>query len=291
MLRFSALTLLLVLLPTAAAQSPRGEAITSTFDTDAEGWAVFGDAEGGTATPDYNATGGNPGGYLSADDDVAGGTWYWDAPDAYLGNRSGSFERTLSFDLRQTATSNQFDNADLVLRGGGMELRFDTAENPGTDWTSYAVLLSTDAGWTVGDTEEAPTEAEFMAVLSDLTALRIRGEFRTGADTGSLDNVVLETDPATAAEPGAAASEMALSVWPNPARHDMHVSLTLSEAQHISVRVYNTLGKEVLRLHEGSLATGEHRLALGRAGLPAGFYLIQVKGTEGTATRRVTLLR
>lgn len=291
MLRFSALTLLLVLLPAAAAQSSRGEAITSTFDTDAEGWAVFGDAEGGTATPDYNATGGNPGGYLSADDDVAGGTWYWDAPDAFLGDRSGSFGRMLSFDLRQTATSSQFDNADIVLQGGGMELRFDTAENPGTDWTSYAVLLSTDAGWTVGATEEAPTDAEFMAVLSDLNALRIRGEFRTGADTGSLDNVILETNPTTASEPGTAASVMALSVWPNPARHDMNVSLTLPEAQHVSVRVYSTLGKEVLRLHEGSLATGEHRLALDRVGLPAGLYLVRVKGAKETVTRRVTLLR
>ena len=291
MLCFCALALLLALLPAAPAQSPRGETITSTFDTDDEGWTVFGDAEGGTATPDYNATGGNPGGYLSADDDVAGGTWYWTASDAFLGDRSGSFERMLSFDLRQSATSSQFDNADLILQGGGMELRFDTAENPGTDWTPYAVLLSIDAGWTVGNTEEAPTEAEFIAVLSDLTALRIRGEFRTGADTGSLDNVILETAPTTAAEPGTVASAMALSVWPNPALHDVHVNLTLPETQHVSVRVYSTLGKEVLRLHEGSLADGEHRLALDRAGLPAGLYLVRVKGAEETVTRRVTLLR
>jgi hypothetical protein len=37
------------------------------------------------------------------------------------------------------------------------------------------------------------TDAQIQTVLGALSTLQIRCEYQTGADTGSLDNVVLET--------------------------------------------------------------------------------------------------
>jgi len=48
-------------------------AIVSTFDIDDEGWTVFGHVTSGS--PAYSATGGNPGGTISASDDGSG-IWY-----------------------------------------------------------------------------------------------------------------------------------------------------------------------------------------------------------------------
>jgi hypothetical protein len=39
------------------------------------------------------------------------------------------------------------------------------------------------------------SDAQFSQVLSDLTALRIRAEYQTGADTGYLDNVSMVPEP------------------------------------------------------------------------------------------------
>jgi len=163
----------------------------STFDSSDDGWLVFGDAQGSGAIPDHNDSGGNPGGYISATDDAAGGVWYWDAPGKYLGDQSCAYGKELTFDLTQSATDNPFDADDVALMGETLTLVYDTAKNPGTAWTSYSVTLAEDAGWVKEGTSTPPTQAEMEGVLSTLQALRIRGEYRTGADTGGLDNVNL----------------------------------------------------------------------------------------------------
>jgi len=166
--------------------------VESTFDTDDEGWTVTGDAQGGSVIPDYHATGGNPGGYISADDNVQGGTWYWKAPAKFRGNHSGAYGDTLSYELRQTPNTSQFDNVEVYLRGGGITLTYETS-HPSTGWTPYSITLTESGGWLDGGA--APTQARMKLVLGDITDIQIRGEFRSGADTGSLDNVVMTPEP------------------------------------------------------------------------------------------------
>lgn len=179
-------------------------AADSPFDTDAEGWSAFGDAAGPVS---WVATGGQPDGHIRVRDSVSGGVTYFVASSDYLGDQLGSFNQTLSFDLMQiySGSASQFDAADVVLIGGGLTLVYDTAANPANGaWTHYDVLLA-GSGWQVGTLGgAAATDEQMKTVLGSLTALRIRSEFRTGADTGALDNVVLPTVPAVP-EPGTAA--------------------------------------------------------------------------------------
>ncbi len=168
--------------------------VRSSFDAGNEGWAIWGDAQGGAATPTYYASGGNPGGYVSATDDVTGGTWYWQAPAKFHGDFSSALGQTLTFQLRQSATDSPWDAADILLTGGGKTLVLDNLAPPGTGWTQYTVSLDTSAGWRVGADGPAATTEDLQGVLGDLTDLLIRGEFRYGPDTGDLDNVVLNAD-------------------------------------------------------------------------------------------------
>ncbi len=181
---------------TVLALAPVAFGAHSTFDVDDEGWTVAGDAQGGGVTPDYSSSGGNPGGHISATDNVAGGTWYFKAPSAFHGNFNSAYGTQLTFDLRQSNTSSQFNNSDVILRGGGLELTFDTAYNPGIDWTGYILELTETGGWVLNGSP--PTQAEFEQVLADVTDLQIRGEYRSGSDTGDLDNVVLLPEPLSA---------------------------------------------------------------------------------------------
>ncbi|NUB91283.1 alkaline phosphatase D family protein [Haloterrigena sp. SYSU A121-1] len=182
----------------AAADPENPDRIESTFDEDAEGWLVS--QNGGSNRPVYHGTGGNPGGHIGDAENEGGVAWYYQAPFEYLGDREAFYGGTLSFDLRQEPTDQQFDaepveGGDVLLQSGDRKLVYEfrgADDNPGEEWTSYEVALSADETWIdLTSREPLATEERFREVLADLEVLRIRGEYRSGDDTSYLDNVVL----------------------------------------------------------------------------------------------------
>lgn len=171
------------------------QAQQSNFDTNNENWRASGDPL--SPTPAWEATGGNPGGFIRVTDAATGGTWYFEAPNAFKGNKCDAYERYFRWDQFTSDTTNQQafgGNPDLIIEGGGITLAFDNAQNPGLTWTHYDVLLREDAGWRLNNNNgPVPTQAQFRSALANITALRIRGEYRAQADFGGLDNVVLES--------------------------------------------------------------------------------------------------
>lgn len=181
--------------------------ITSTFDTNSEGWIVVDicqdtvvPAQSPTLAPFYSFTNGHPGGFIWQDDNhtatcpgSSGPAWYFfQAPARYLGNRSTYYGGSLSFNIRRHLGSfNAF--ADVILEGAGSRLILGSRSASAVDvWTSYTVPLTTSSNWHTGSlTGAPPSEVEFQAVLANLTVLRIRGERNVGADSCDLDNVVL----------------------------------------------------------------------------------------------------
>lgn len=167
--------------------------VGSFFENGSEGWTSIGDIIGGV---EYVPDGGNPGNGLRVNDETTGGVWYWVAPQKFLGDQSEAYEHDLKFDLRQVISggANQFGAEDVILEGAGTKLVFTLNSKPATDgtWTSYTISLVASNGWKVDSSAGAgATEAQLQNVLSNLTSLRIRGEYQTGPDVGYLDNVIL----------------------------------------------------------------------------------------------------
>ena len=183
----------------AAVTSLSAHGALSTFDAGTQGWSATGDAAGDLQ---WSAVGGNPGGHVFIDDRTTGGVTYFVAPDMYLGNKSFAAGTMLTFDLRQVypGGANQFNDEDVILQGAGLTLAYDLATNPANGgWTSYAVPLSAGA-WHIDTLNGAvASEAQLAAVLSNLTGLRIRAEYQSGADVGSLDNVSMVPEPSALA--------------------------------------------------------------------------------------------
>lgn len=191
---------------TIAATGSRGM-VMSTFDTDAEGWTV--NLDGTNLT--WHATGGNPGGFISADDKPIGVTWYFVAPPKFLGDQSAAFGFYLCFDLKDHGTGLLEDiPPDVILSSGSLVIFVDHLPPPNTDpvpppgsstpFTHYMVKLDASGGWKkivnpIGPVVVPASDADILAVLSNLTSLQIKGEFRRGLDSGSLDNVVLGCIP------------------------------------------------------------------------------------------------
>lgn len=78
--------------------------VNTGFESDASGWKIGGDAQGGYIEPDYMKCGGVSNGTIYAKDDVAGGVWYFADPSSYLSNKSNYFGTTLRYSLFQRIT-------------------------------------------------------------------------------------------------------------------------------------------------------------------------------------------
>ena len=79
---------------------------------------------------------------------------------------------------------------------------------------------------------------------------------------------------------------------PNPFTNQARFSLEVAEAQPVSVVVYDVMGREVARLHDGPLAAGSrHDFAVEGASLASGVYLVRVLGEHFAETKRLTLIR
>lgn len=204
------LALVVVLL--IAAPSAQADILAqSTFDDPLatfDGWIANEDG-GSNNLMTYEATDGQEGGYITADDINDGLTWYWVAPDKFLGDQSAAYGGTLDYYLRQHLssgdTTDPFQDNDVILEGAGNTLVyvFPTSDAypvagdpyPGTGgvWTHYSIpLVETDSNWHVDSVDgDAPTAEQMQATLANLTSLRVRGEYQSGDDHGDLDSVTL----------------------------------------------------------------------------------------------------
>ena len=176
-----------------AAQARPGRVLLNhEFTTSTEGWRIAGDV--GPEEAVFHATGGHPGGYIAGIDDALGETWFFHAPDALLAQLPAAIGGSLSFSLKQSGMFISLIDDDVVIVGPAGRITHRFPLGPGTVWTDFSVEFTERAGWTWNFSQRA-TQAQIDSVLRAATRLEIRGEYVTGDDEGSLDNVVLRAAP------------------------------------------------------------------------------------------------
>lgn len=218
-MRATIIALLLALL----SEVPRAQAPSlamSSFTVDAEGWVVEDfpppltnpPVSSGTYLPQYVPTGGGPGGFIRMVD--PSGNWFWfSAPAAFLGNMSAAWGGTIVLDMRTDPYAGALGPVfPLVMLVGAGKTLFAVTTEPGITFTHFEIPLSACA-WKVGDYTSGPppTALDLLAVLSNLDALYVSGDWVDGIETADLDNVGIygpSTPPA--------AEVVRLGVPPNP---------------------------------------------------------------------------
>ncbi len=178
----------------------------SQFNTDREGFAPGFGANVGTGAV-WRSSGGNPGGYLGADDRGSLGafTWWYTASSGdgsgFLGNDTAAYGGSLSYDARlfnpsgsYYQTTNDYDVRLLSNYNGGTVLAYFGGFQPTTSWATFTVPLLASGGWQkfIGSNAYTPaTEAELIGVLGNVQQMDIRGNYLSGEDGSGLDNVTL----------------------------------------------------------------------------------------------------
>ena len=166
--------------------------VADQFKTDASGWTIVGDAQGGFVAASYSPDGGVTDGHIFAKDDVLGGYWYFAAPDTYKGNKTSYYGATLNYSIYQEcAMSDQREKEDIFFKSGSKQVFFLLDSFPKTTWTNYSIKIDTTAAWYTGsiNSKTKASKQDIMEVLENVTDFWIRGEFEHGPDEGGLDDV------------------------------------------------------------------------------------------------------
>lgn len=96
--------------------------------------------------------------------------------------------------------------SDSVAQGKALYVNGNVLKPPAPKvWKTYSIKLDSSGGWRVfrGRSGDGPaTDQDLKDVLSDVTDLRIKGEFGPGPNTGGLDNVEFGADSSGGTEGG-----------------------------------------------------------------------------------------
>ena len=80
--------------------------------------------------------------------------------------------------------------------------------------------------------------------------------------------------------------------YPNPARSQATLPVTVRETQNVQIHIYDMLGRRVETVHDGEVraqSTREIRINTGR--LASGTYFVRIRGNDFVATERLTVIR
>lgn len=79
--------------------------------------------------------------------------------------------------------------------------------------------------------------------------------------------------------------------YPNPFSDRTTIKVNLDKVEHVSITVFDALGRQVDQLHHGMLAAGKHSIAWNAASASNGLYFIRIGGGGQARTVRVVKVR
>ena len=179
---------ILVALGASAVADPARALVTTTFDTDLEGWAVYGDN-----VSFWVAGEGNPDGCLRVEDDAIGLINVATAPPDYLGDWSSlSAADSLVYELRYDPGGPQTVAPKIFrIEGPGGSAEMAVLGTPPSVWNRFAIPID-PGSWTV-------TSGTWGALMANVTALEIAAEMIYGDEVVWIDNVRLDGAPTAVA--------------------------------------------------------------------------------------------
>jgi hypothetical protein len=115
------------------------------------------------------------------------------------------------------------------------------------------------------------------------------GQMAIGAQVEASSAVVEASSPELVEEVPA---EYALRQnYPNPFNPTTRIEVHLPESQHVTLRVYDLLGREVAMLMEGTLSAGRHVVSWDGRELNSGMYVYRLEAGAFSASKVMVLLK
>jgi hypothetical protein len=166
---------------------------------------------------------------------------------------------------------------NLVLPASGSMQRNLTQYVPGSAPGGFYDLIVM-----VGDYPDSVMHSDalpFMKLLDDGGGGSYVGDWRTEG----WDDPVMDA--------GLQPETIHCRVHPNPFNPSTAISYELRAASHVSLRVYDTAGREARTLMNGWSEAGSHEATFDGSGLPSGVYLLRLEAGNYTAVQKLVLMK
>jgi len=175
--------------------------VSSTFETDADGWTGITSPDGAptwtlgsTHLLQFVDTDGNPSGSVRFTDPDAGWSFFR-APEKFRGDLSSFTGGTLRFDLRTVVAATPVNSPEVILKGASLTIEFEATDAPPSTWTQFSIPLVAGE-WRVSGSNVLATPEQVSTVLGGVQELWINAEhFTPVTETIGLDNVMLTPVP------------------------------------------------------------------------------------------------
>jgi len=142
-------------------------------------------------------------------------------------------------------------------------------------------------GWAAATVTQNGKPASFTIIDTDSTDYV---QFDVIPDSG---DVVITKNGSTGIKDrhGMALPVPQLHIYPNPFNPQTTINFQLPTAEHVTLKVYNILGKEVQILLNGSLPSGNHSITFNAANLESGVYFCKLEAPNLLVSRKMLLLQ
>ena len=201
----------------------------------------------------------------------------------YVAGRTGSYDFPTTDGAYDTSFNGGWDvfvsrlNADLTSLEastflGGSDTDEGLSLALGGDGTVYVT------GFTVSSdfpTTPGAYDPSFNGGESDVFVSRLDANL-SGSPTGVTEQSEVPSEFAV------------LQNYPNPFNPTTTIRFSIPQRSHVTLKVFDVLGREVATLVEGELNAGEHSVVFNADGLPSGVYFTQMKA--GDVVQRIKIM-
>ncbi|MCK9320685.1 MAG: choice-of-anchor J domain-containing protein [Bacteroidales bacterium] len=88
-----------------------------------------------------------------------------------------------------------------------------------------------------------------------------------------------------------AQNEVSINVYPNPAKDNATIDITLSQNSVATIKVVDLMGRNVIELGTKSMKAGQNTIELNTSNLNNGMYFVKVASENGVVTKKITINR
>ncbi|PIU45438.1 MAG: hypothetical protein COS95_03585 [Ignavibacteriales bacterium CG07_land_8_20_14_0_80_59_12] len=82
-----------------------------------------------------------------------------------------------------------------------------------------------------------------------------------------------------------------LHLSPNPFNPNTMISFELPQSEHVVLRVFDSMGREITKLVDETLSPGMHAVLFDASGFSSGLYFYQITGGSFSKIQKMTLVK
>ena len=175
------------------------------------------------------------------------------------------------------------------------ELTVYASDNCGLSWSTRKKLISGQLG-TANNTTSFwfPSASDFETVSVTTISSNYFVEnfmFKIEFKSGGGNNLFI--DDINISSPNVGIDEQSnleeLNVYPNPTDGLSNLQFSLHKQQHMEIELVDMVGRQISKVHTGTLQSGSHNLTIPTQNLSQGIYMLQINYGTNTISKKIVV--